>query len=30
MPGPVDERRILGLALAPGALEGLSGAVGPR
>ncbi|WP_185983536.1 GNAT family N-acetyltransferase [Aureimonas mangrovi] len=30
MPGPVDERRILGLALVPGALQGLSGAVGPR
>ena len=30
MPGPVDEARILGLELAPGGLEGLAGAVGPR
>ncbi|WP_062012637.1 GNAT family N-acetyltransferase [Aureimonas sp. AU4] len=30
MPGPVDERRILGLELVPGALEGASGAVLPR
>ena len=30
LPGPVDVRRILGLALKPGALEGLSGTVGPR
>lgn len=30
MPGPVDERRILALPLAAGALDGLSGAVGPR
>ncbi len=30
MPGPVDERRILGLELVSGALEGASGAVLPR
>ncbi len=30
MPGPVDEARILALALRPGALEGLEGPVGPR
>ncbi|RIY02115.1 N-acetyltransferase [Aureimonas flava] len=30
MPGPVDETRILGLELVPGALEGVHGAVEPR
>lgn len=30
MPGPVDPARILGMALVPGALAGLSGIVGPR
>lgn len=30
MPGPVDEQRILGLELVPGALEGVNGAVTPR
>lgn len=30
MPGPVDEARILGLELSPGALSGLKGTVTPR
>ncbi|KTQ86960.1 GCN5 family acetyltransferase [Aureimonas ureilytica] len=30
MPGPVDQARILGLELIPGALHGVSGAVLPR
>ncbi|WP_279479966.1 N-acetyltransferase [Aureimonas sp. SK2] len=30
MPGPVDEERILGLELEPGAWVGVSGLVGPR
>ncbi len=30
MPGPVDEARILGLSLVPGAWDGVSGAVEPR
>ena len=30
MPGPVDEMRILGLALVPGAFDGVAGAVLPR
>ncbi len=30
MPGPVDPRRLLGLALREGGLDGLAGRVGPR
>ena len=30
MPGPVDQPRILGLPLVPGALDGIAGKVGPR